>query len=299
MHAASSANLEHTRFVMNAPTPSLRLRIVRKLAEIILARLPTGRWLGKLPFFPEFIRERVMARRDHTGLHFGVYKSYAEAYAQIPPSRLAGWDHSESSELWIDQIDPVRPSTYPVFFWLSKLYGENARLLDLGGSIGLTYYGYRRYSKMPANATWTVIEVPKIAEQGRKIAARERATGLSFGSDLAQVGACDLLLSAGALQFMEQSVPGLLERLTEKPRYVLLNKLPMTSGPGFWTLQNYGPAVTPNQIYNENEFIAYFTSAGYKLRDRWAVQDLDCLIPFYPERFVKEFTGYLFERRDD
>ena len=44
-------------------------------------------------------------------------------------------------------------------------------------------------------------------------------------------------------------------------------------------------------------FLRYFTDHGYRLRDRWSVQDLDCLIPFYPERFIKEFAGFVFERR--
>ena len=38
--------------------------------------------------------------------------------------------------------------------------------------------------------------------------------------------------------------------------------------------------------------------AGYRLVDSWDVEDLDCLIPFHPERFLRFFSGYLFERID-
>ena len=42
------------------------------------------------------------------------------------------------------KFDPVKPSTYPIFFWLEKLLTEDSQLVDVGGSIGLTYYGYHR-----------------------------------------------------------------------------------------------------------------------------------------------------------
>jgi putative methyltransferase (TIGR04325 family) len=269
--------------------------MIRKATEILLARLPLGRLLGSLPFVKRWYTGLVMARRDHTGLYSGLYESYAQALADIPPSRLAGWDHEDSSTLWVDNIDPVKLSTYPVFFWLKQLYADNSRLVDVGGSIGLTYYGFRRYSGFPAGCTWTVVEVPKICAQGRQIAQRENAANLNFVSELAEAGACDFLLSAGALQFMPHSIPGLIESLRVKPRFVLLNKLPVTPAGDCWTLQNYGPAVTPHRLFNEHLLLDYFEGHGYRVRDRWEVQDLDCLIPFHPERFIRLFSGFLFE----
>jgi putative methyltransferase (TIGR04325 family) len=277
--------------------PTNPRRLGYKALEILLGRLPTGRWARALPGLSRFYADRVMARRDHTGLYSGIYPSYASAMADVPAARQAGWNHENSAKLWVDQVDPVRLSTYPIFFWLTQLYGAHDALVDVGGSIGLTYYGYRRLGQLPAGATWNVVEVTKIAEQGARIAQRENAAGLSFVDRLEAVGRCDILISAGALQFMETSLPGLLESLSQKPRFILLNKLPITAGEDCWTLQNYGPAVTPNRLFNEQAFLRYFEGHGYQLRDRWAVQDLDCIIPFHPERFIKEFAGFVFERR--
>jgi putative methyltransferase (TIGR04325 family) len=270
-------------------------RMWRKFLEILLARMPTGRWLGRVPFFQAFYARQVLARRDHTGLHSGIYSSYAEALTAIPPSRLSGWDHEETSTLWVDQIDPVRPSTYPIFFWIKQICSEGSALVDLGGSIGLTYYGYRRFAKLPEGTTWTVVEVSKIALQGAKIAVREHAANLNFVERIAQVNCCDILLAAGALQYMETSVPGLIESLPNKPRHVLLNKLPVTPLEDCWTLHNYGPAITPQRLFNDRVLLGYFEARGYRLRDRWDVQDLDCLIPFYPQRFIRNFSGFYFE----
>ncbi|HMA00449.1 MAG TPA: TIGR04325 family methyltransferase [Steroidobacteraceae bacterium] len=282
---------KQTLFVPPTPTQ----RVLRKALEILLGRLPIGSLIGRIPGVQRLHAKRLMARRDHTGLHSGVYASYADALAHVPPSRLAGWDHEDSSTLWVGQIDPVKLSTYPVFFWLNRLYHDGMALIDVGGSIGLTYYGYRRYAGLPSNTSWTVVEVPKICEQGIKTAARENARNLHFLSDLNAAGNCDILLSAGALQFMEHSLPGLLESLAAKPRYILLNKLPVTPAEECWTLQNYGPAVTPHRLFNEGRFLGYFEGHGYRLRDRWEVPDLDCLIPFHPRRFIGKFSGFLFE----
>jgi len=139
--------------------PTNPRRLGYKAMEILLGRLPTGRWARALPGFPRFYTDRVMARRDHTGLYSGIYPSYAAAMQAIPKSRQSGWNTDNSAKLWSDHIDPVRLSTYPVFFWLSQLYRENDALVDAGGSIGVTYYGYKRLGKLPKGATWTVVEV--------------------------------------------------------------------------------------------------------------------------------------------
>lgn len=234
-----------------------------------------------------------MARRDHAGLFSGRYASYAEALTAVPATRLAGWDNSDSASLWVDKIDPVVLSTYPLFFWLRQLLTDSSKVIDIGGSIGLTYYGYRRFASMPAGVRWTVVEVPAIAQQGTQIAQRRGESQLHFVSSPAQSGAGDVLIAAGALQYMEHGVPGLLESLPGKPRYVLLNKVPLVAYADCWTLQNYGPAVCPYHLFNDERFLQYFTDRGYQLRDRWSVEDLSCLIPFHPELFVRRFSGLL------
>jgi len=270
-------------------------RLLRRVLEIVLARTPAGRWLGAIPFLPRLYARLVFARRDHPRIFTGLYPTYAAAAADIPPSRLAGWDQDDVSTLWVNQIDPVMLSTYPVFFWLSRLMREQSVIVDFGGSIGLTYYGYRRYAGLPPGAAWVVVEMPKLCEQGRRIAEREGVSNLKFIDRLDDAPRCEILLSAGALQFVEHSIPGLLESLPAKPRYLLLNKLPVTPHEDCWTLENFGPAVSPQRLFNEREFLDYFAGHGYRLRDRWLVENLDCLIPFHPRHFIKHFSGFLFE----
>src|SRR5579864_909924 len=101
--------------------PTNPWRPAYRALEILLGRLPTGRWARAIPGLSRVYARRVLARRDHTGLYSGVYGSYQAALADIPEWRKAGWNHEGSAQLWVDQIDPVRPSTYPIFFWLARL----------------------------------------------------------------------------------------------------------------------------------------------------------------------------------
>jgi putative methyltransferase (TIGR04325 family) len=270
------------------------------LVKGVLSDTRVGGWLGRVPFVEATYGRNALFRTNHTALYYGIYGSYDEALAAIPPSRQVGWDNEASASIWVDNIQFFSPnffstSAYPVLFWLSRIMREGTSLIDYGGSIGLTYYRYMRLAHLPANARWTVVEVPKIVAEGRRVAAREAAVGLEFEVALDAVPNCDILLSAGALQYMERSVPGLLDLRASKPPHVILNKVPFTTGETYWTLQNFGTAISPYRIYNEAEFIGYFQNAGYALKDRWDMAELSCLIPFHPDKCVRRYTGLYFE----
>jgi putative methyltransferase (TIGR04325 family) len=86
---------------------------------------------------------------------------------------------------------------HPLFFWLLRLLHPRASVLDYGGSVGLTYYGYHRYARLPEGASWTIVELPLITDQGRRIAQREGTRNLFFTSDIGAPESCDILVAAG------------------------------------------------------------------------------------------------------
>jgi putative methyltransferase (TIGR04325 family) len=275
---------------------------VTRLVKETLANSRLGGWLGRIPFVEAAYGRKALARTDHTGLFYGVYKSYEEALADIPKSRLAGWDNSASASIWVDNVHQLAPyriqaSSYAVLFWLSRHLREGTTLVDFGGSIGLTYYRFIRFASLPANARWIVIELPEIVAEGRRVAAREAASGLEFESALEAAANCDILVSADAFQYTERSIPELLNSLAAKPAHVIVDKVPIVAGEAYWTLQNFGPAVSPYRVYNEAAFIGYFRNAGYELKDRWTISELDCYVPFHPERCVSEFAGFYFAKQ--
>jgi putative methyltransferase (TIGR04325 family) len=262
---------------------------------MLLARTPLGAALRRLPALEAIYHGWAMQQQGQTHLLSGVFPSYAAALMAIPEDRLAGWNNEAAAAIWLDDIRPVRPSSYPVFFWLSQLLKPGSCVIDYGGSIGLTYYGYTYLTQLPKDAIWTVVELPLIVAQGRQVAQREGAQALSFTTAIGAPDECDILIASGSLQYMAESVPGLLE-LREPPRWLLLNKLPFTQGPEFWSLDNFGPAVAPYRIFNERIFITYFESHGYVVRDRWQVAEIKCDIPFHPQAHATRYVGLCLER---
>jgi putative methyltransferase (TIGR04325 family) len=267
------------------------------MVKVAVARTAVGGVLGHVPLVERAYARRALRRTDHVGLFAGVYDSYAAAEREIPASRRRGWDNEESASIWLFKIDHMQPTAYAPFFWLSKLLQPGMTLVDYGGSIGLSYYAYVKRRELPEGARWVIVELPHLVEVGTKMAQRQKAAQLEFATELAGAPRCDILFSAGALQYMEHSVPGLLEKMAALPKHILLNKVPLHRERNYWTLQNFGTAVSPYRVYEEGEFLGYFEKAGYVLRDRWAVPELSCEIPFHPREFVAEFTGLYFEKR--
>jgi putative methyltransferase (TIGR04325 family) len=257
---------------------------------------PAGALLRWVPGLEQAYNERALARQRGSHRLCGAFVSRKQALRSVPLGREIGWDNEAAAALWLEDIAPVRPSSYPVFFWLSRLFKPDQSLLDLGGSIGLTYYGYRKFATLPPGAAWVVVEVPRIAARGRELALRESADSLRFTSDLGGPEACDLLLASGSLQYMERSVPGFLEHRMTLPRVILLNKVPFAAGDPLWSLDNFGPAVCPYRVFEEVSFLDYFAQRDYRVQDRWAVPEIRSPIAFHPEVRIT-YHGFCLELR--
>src|SRR3546814_19846099 len=60
---------------------------------------------------------------------------------------------------------------------------------------------------------------------------------LSFTDSVEHADGQDILLSTGALQYLDYTLPELLQRLRRKPRRVLINLTPLHPDRRFFTLQ--------------------------------------------------------------
>ena len=243
-------------------------------------------------------RAYALRRRNPGSLQAGVFASLAAAKAAIPAGRLEGWDHEETSEYWLERDLPDQSAGYPIYFWLREVLRPGDAVVDWGGSIGITYWNYKRRTPLPDGLSWTVVEVPAIAAQGVRYAGAKGWRDLHFVSELEPITRADVFITAGAIQYMDSSIPGLFDRLKVRPKHILINKLPLTTRPDYWTLQNLGLAVMPYRVFNDRAFIAYFESNGYRLRERWTITDIPCRIPFYSRYFVPVKAGLYFERTD-
>lgn len=241
--------------------------------------------------------DRFFERNDELNLFRGVFKTFAEAQASAPKTKGIGYDNAASAAMYKERLSRVYPGDYPMLFWLRPLL-ENARtIFDWGGHIGIHYHAYRRYLTYPNGLRWIVSEVPAVVEAGRAYAKEVGAPGLEFTSDLSGYDGADVLLSAGALQYIESPLPWTsLDALKNPPKHLLINKLPLSNLQRFTTLQATGRAFHPYWIFGEHELLGEFKQRGYELVDRWDTYEHKAHIPFHPEHSLPHYFGVYLRR---
>jgi putative methyltransferase (TIGR04325 family) len=238
---------------------------------------------------------RSFARRPANRFR-GVYRTFAEAEASVPPDERVGYDHAELAGLYRHRMEKANQSDYAVLFWLKGLLDAKSFVFDFGGHVGVAYHGWRGYLNYPPGMRWLVHDVPAIVKVGAELARERPSQGLEFTSDPKDARGCSIFLSAGALQYVDQSLPDLLAQIGTLPRHLILNKMPMYDGESFVTVQSTGRAFHAYRIYNRAELVGQVTALGYRVVDDWSNREQHCEIPFTRGRDIDAYSGYYFVR---
>lgn len=264
--------------------------VVSRLADRIRS-LPGARELLRKRY------DRFFSAATDKILFRGVYSSFEEARAAAPIGRHVGYDNVPAASMFRDALDRVFPADYPPLFWLSRALRAGVRtVFDFGGHVGVKYYAFSRYLDYPPDLRWTVCEVPAVAEAGRALAAERGTSSLSFVTDSAAADGADLFYSSGALQFIEPSLPDLLEPLAHPPAHVLVNSTSYWDKPTFYTLQNSGTAFCAYKVEHLPSLLDHMSRIGYRLVDRWLNPAKSCVVPHHPDHAVHGYTGLYFRR---
>ena len=242
--------------------------------------------------------ERSFARRPSNRFR-GVYPSFAEAERSIPAGARVGYDHDALAAMYRHRMEKANQSDYGVLFWLRGILEPGSFVFDFGGHVGVSYHGWRRYLGYPKGTRWLVHDVPTIIKVGAELAAERESPGLEFTHDVADARGCDIFFSAGALQYVDESLPSILARVGSRPRHVILNKMPVYDGESFVTVQSTGRAFHAYRIYNRAALVKSVTDLGYRLVDDWENREQYCYIPFTRGRDIDAYSGYYFVRDDD
>jgi putative methyltransferase (TIGR04325 family) len=276
----------------------LRARLIRLISES--AQLPGVRLLSR-PLYRHIFRRPV---RGMNNLYYGVFDNFAAAKQQanaLSTQRLPSTYNVESAgRMYRGQLQQPHVSDYAAMFWLQRMLNEGARkVFDLGGHIGLAYYIYEHLMNLPADIDWCVHDVPLVMQTGREWAREHDPSGrLRFANDLSQADGCDLLISSGALQYMDYSLPELLQRLRVQPTHVLVNRTPMHPNKRYFTLQNLGIAICPYRVESIEQTIDEMHHLGYTLQGRWDLLDRHLRIPFHRGYAIDRYYGFYFKQTE-
>ncbi len=261
-----------------------------------LNRAAVGRYAAKAL---RSVRERLYERRFSTSqcpAFRGVFPDFASASLSAPETKPLGFDTPDYANEFRERLDQVFSFDYPMMFWLKCLLAPESSVFDFGGHAGTHFYAYARYLEYPAGMKWTVCDLPAMLAAGRKLADEKNASGITFTSDFTRAEGADILIAAGSLQYIESPGIGtLLKGLKNKPRHLLLNKLPLSPGEQFVTLQNGRVSFHPQYVFNRGSFIRDLLDAGYLLVDQWSVETHPGRIPFHPEKSFPCHSGLYFK----
>ena len=230
----------------------------------------------------------------------GVYATFAEARAAIPEGHIVGYDHDEMAGYYRNRMLKACESDYAVLFWLESIWSDVSFVFDYGGHVGVSYHGWSRYLDYHDGLRWLIYDMPTITQAGEQLARERGATGLSFTNDPTDGAGCDVFLAAGSLQYERESVSTVVRALGERPRHLILNKMPVHDGRALVTIQSTGHAFHPYRIYNRAELLEDVASLGYRLVDDWQNREQRCRIPFTEEDVnIEAYAGYYFVYEPD
>jgi putative methyltransferase (TIGR04325 family) len=224
----------------------------------------------------------------------GLYSTSEEAMGAIPPHRRAGYDHNEAATLYSYALDTIRPSDYAALYWMSRYPGCLERVFDYGGNVGSAFYAYRARLNFPAACQWTVCEVPSVAIAGECLASERGETHLSFTTQFERASGATVLITNGALQYIEQPLASRLAALHRKPHLLLINRVAHWNRRAFITLQDIGMSLCPYFVCNREEFITSLTALGYELLDSWNCPESSCRVRFQQSHHIAAYSGYFF-----
>jgi putative methyltransferase (TIGR04325 family) len=243
-------------------------------------------------------------------LYRGVFSSFSDALAAVPPKNPSGYNHAEihnnslKQNLSLEEVSKFKPIDYPVLVWLGEALKRNLKIFDFGGNTGNSYYAYRKYIAYPTGMEWLICDVPEAVKVGNELLKKFSSPGLSYTTNFSDAEDFNIFLTCGTLQYLELSLSELLRQLQSLPHHIIVNHVPLYEGKQYITLQNLlivDPvnksqisSYTPYKIQNLSHFVSSIEKLGYKLVDTWQ-QDRKCYIPFHPECFVDYYHGFYFQ----
>ncbi len=222
------------------------------------------------------------------------YASFAEA-RRARAAKPIGYETCPG-DLYEGLRHELIPGDEKALEWLGKNIDQVRRVFDFGGNIGLQYYSFGRRMEFPEGLRWTVGEISPFVEEGARIAALEAKSQLEFTHEFAPAAEADFLLVSGVLHYLEEDFSERLRGLRAIPPRMLINRVPLTTGPSTVTLQDIGKALLPVVLRNREAFLRNIAGCGYRLVDEWRVPELKCTMPLYPERSAHFYSGFYFER---
>jgi putative methyltransferase (TIGR04325 family) len=244
----------------------------------------------------------IKPRRERLGALNGVFETVEDALASAPKDRPIGWDSQSTAEIYANGFrslakgEPAKipDFEYPALFWFSQILSEASEPLDVlefGGSLGARFLQYLRLFDPEKICRWTVLELPEMVEQGRRLVTEFSISKLKFDTTLSDKNYA-IAIACGSLQYsgLELFFASLEDTF---PAHLIINRTPVSER-AFVSLQNGYSSYFAMRIFAEKFLEAEFNRRGYEVADSWVdAHDAGVSLP----EIEVTHKGYLFRRR--
>lgn len=139
-------------------------------------------------------------------MFLGIFDSFADARNNAPTTKSLSWNSKEQVEWEQNQFknnfSKIESFDYPVLHWISKIYQENPKALqifDFGGGMGKHYYSYTKTLPDLSIKKWIVCDVPMITDSGIEFKIKSKTTVIDFSNSITQDFKADIFLASGSL----------------------------------------------------------------------------------------------------
>ncbi len=225
----------------------------------------------------------------------GIFPSFEEGWVAARRTGLPGHDDPAEIAIHLKLSERLRPSDYAALFWLSCLSEQGLKVFDYGGNVGNLFYSYQRYLEPLGPLDWTVLDLPIVLQEGRRMARERNAMGLRFAKSAAEFSVDHVLLASGFLHYWQGTVTEFLEHFPGLPRHIIVNRSPVIEEQRAYVIvQRTATCAFPAVIRNAGEMISEFVARGYELVDRWIAPELHVYLPFFPNQSIPHYSGFYF-----
>ena len=181
--------------------------------------------------------------------------------------------------------------------WAASRNNGQLCVLDIGGSLGTTYFQNKKFLDKINKVDWSVIEQKHFVDTGNEEFEDERLHFYHDFKTCMKEQKNDIILLSSVLQYIEKPYILLDNILQYNFEYIVIDKTPFSlDNEDHIKLQVVSPniyeACYPSWLFSEKSLIEYFTSNSYTLFEKFS--DEDSLHANKNDLF--EFNGMVWEK---
>lgn len=161
--------------------------------------------------------------------------------------------------------------------WQAGKNGGRLHVLDLGGSLGSTYFQNIRFLDSLPDLRWNVVEQEKHVEVGREYFSTKNLRFYHSIDECINEDTIDLIVLSGVLQYLESPYE-ILEKLMAIPAVIIIDRTPFYEGSSDKVfLQTVPPCIYsasyPCWIFSRKKFNSYITEKNRSILSRYDALD--------------------------